>query len=218
MVSGAGLERIGETRRQCLLATLASVIRLRPANVGEVTVIRGQASSLRSDTGDVPSSGPSRVGWATSWRAIAGAARDKLARHPARPPRRLGIDETTFGRHRSFMTGLVGIDGPRLWDLIEGRSKKVLVDRLEAPGEGVRSIKAVPIDHYASYKAAVRDAAPLATRVAVSVKSLTEFVVLHESPESRPPLRAQTGVTLFVHTISGYGGGLVGFGSFSPAA
>ena len=32
-------------------------------------------------------------------RAIAAAARDKLARHPARPPRHLGIDETTFRRY-----------------------------------------------------------------------------------------------------------------------
>jgi len=29
----------------------------------------------------------------------------------------LGIDETTFGRHRSFMTGLVDLDTSRLWDL-----------------------------------------------------------------------------------------------------
>ena len=96
-----------------------------------------------------------RVGWATAWRAIAAAARDKLARHPARPPRRLGIDETTFRRYRSFMTGLVDLDGPRLWDFIEGRSKKVLVDRLEALGESVHSIEAVVIDPYAGYKAAV---------------------------------------------------------------
>ena len=37
-----------------------------------------------------------RVGWATAWRAIAAVARDKLARRPVGPPRRLGIDETTF--------------------------------------------------------------------------------------------------------------------------
>ena len=107
-----------------------------------------------------------RVGWATAWRAIAAVARDKLARRPVGPPRLLGVDETTFRRYRSYMTGLVDLDGPRLWDFIEGRSKKVLVDRLEALGEGVRSIEAVVIDPYAGYKAAVRDAAPRATRVA----------------------------------------------------
>ena len=64
------------------------------------------------------------------------------------------------------MTGLVDLESSRLWDFIEGRSKKVLVDRLEALGEGVRSIEAVVIDPYAGYKAAVRDAAPRATRVA----------------------------------------------------
>ena len=106
------------------------------------------------------------VGWSTAWRAIEAAALRRLAARPQVPPRRLGIDETTFRRHRSFMTGLVDLDGPRLWDLIEGRSKKVLVERLEAAGVGVRNISSVVIDPYAGYKAAVRDAAPQATRIA----------------------------------------------------
>ena len=106
------------------------------------------------------------VSWPTAWRAIAAAARSKIAGLPTCPPRRLGIDETTFGRHRSFMTGLVDLDTSRLWDLIEGRSKKALVSRLEALGEEVRAIEAVVIDPYAGYKAAVRDLAPHAVRVA----------------------------------------------------
>ena len=64
------------------------------------------------------------------------------------------------------MTGLVDLDTSRLWDFIEGRSKKVLVERLDALGEQVREIGAVVIDPYAGYKAAVRDRAPLAIRVA----------------------------------------------------
>ena len=107
-----------------------------------------------------------RVSWSTAWRAIAAAARRKIAALAQCPPRRLGIDETTFGRHRSFMTGLVDLDTSRLWDLIEGRSKKVLVARLEELGEQVREIKAVVIDPYAGYKAAVRDLVPGAVRVA----------------------------------------------------
>ena len=107
-----------------------------------------------------------RVSWSTAWRAIAAAARHKIAGLPQAPPRRLGIDETTFRRHRSFMTGLVDLDTSRLWDLIEGRSKKVLVARLEALGEQVGEIEAVVIDPYAGYKAAVRDLAPGAVRVA----------------------------------------------------
>ena len=107
-----------------------------------------------------------KVSWSTAWRAIAAAARHKIAALPTCPPRRLGIDETTFGRHRSFMTGLVDLDTSRLWDLIEGRSKKALVARLEALGEQVGEIEAVVIDPYAGYKAAVRDLAPQATRVA----------------------------------------------------
>ena len=64
------------------------------------------------------------------------------------------------------MTGLVDLDTSRLWDLIEGRSKKALVERLEALGEQVREIETVVIDPYAGYKAAVRDLAPGAVRVA----------------------------------------------------
>ena len=87
-----------------------------------------------------------KVNWSTAWRAIAAAARAKIAGLPQRPPRRLGIDETTFRRHGSFVTGLVDLDTSRLWDLIEGRSKKVLVSRLQLHGESVRSIEAVVID------------------------------------------------------------------------
>lgn len=107
-----------------------------------------------------------KVSWSTAWRAIAAAAARKIAALPQAPPRRLGVDETTFGRHRSFMTGLVDLDTSRLWDLIEGRSKKALLGRLEALGEQVREIEAVVIDPYAGYKAAVRDLAPHAVRVA----------------------------------------------------
>ena len=87
-----------------------------------------------------------KVSWATAWRAIAAAARQKIALLPQRPPRRLGIDETTFRRHGSFMTGLVDLDTSRLWDLIEGRSKKVLVSRLQLLGERVGEIESVVID------------------------------------------------------------------------
>ena len=107
-----------------------------------------------------------KVSWATAWRAIPAAARQKIALLPQRPPRRLGIDETTFRRHGSFMTGLVDLDTSRLWDLIEGRSKKVLVSRLQLLGERVGDIEAVVIDPYAGYKAAVRELAPHATWVA----------------------------------------------------
>ena len=67
------------------------------------------ASDLRGELGD---------GVASDRRA----ARQKIALLPQRPPRRLGIDETTFRRYGSFMTGLVDLDTSRLWDLIEGRS------------------------------------------------------------------------------------------------
>ena len=106
------------------------------------------------------------VRWATACRAFAAVARQKIAALPKCPPRRLGIDETTLRRHRRFMTGLVDLDTSRVWDLIEGRSKNDLVARLEALCEQVREIHWVVIDPYAGYKAAVRDLAPHATRVA----------------------------------------------------
>ena len=91
-----------------------------------------------------------RVSWSTAWRAIAAAARHKIAGLPTCPPRRLGIDETTFRRHRSFVRPRGPGHVPAV-DLIEGRSKKVLVARLEALGEQVGEIEAVVIDPYAGY-------------------------------------------------------------------
>ena len=47
-----------------------------------------------------------RVGWHTAWDAAPDAAGAKLAARPQSPPRRLGVDETTFKRPRRFMTGI----------------------------------------------------------------------------------------------------------------
>lgn len=107
-----------------------------------------------------------RVSWWTAWRAIATAARALLAARPAAPPRHLGVDETTFRRPGRFMTGLVDLGSGRLWDLFEGRSKAVLAERLRLLGDDVVAIESVVIDPYAGYKAAVRELAPAAVRVA----------------------------------------------------
>ena len=64
------------------------------------------------------------------------------------------------------MTGLIDLDTGRLWDLVEGRSKAVLAARLRALGPAVGLIEHVVIDPYAGYKAAVRELAPNAMRVA----------------------------------------------------
>jgi transposase len=106
------------------------------------------------------------VSWWTAWRAVAAAAARRLAARPATPPKRLGVDETAFRRPRRFMTGLVDLDTGRLWDVVEGRSKAVLVHRLRLLGDDVMAIESVVIDPYAGYKAAVRDLAPHAVRVA----------------------------------------------------
>lgn len=107
-----------------------------------------------------------RVSWWTAWRAVAAAAAEVLAQRPTVPPRRLGVDETTFRRPGRFMTGLVNLDTGRLWDLFEGRSKAVLAERLRLLGGDVVAIESVVIDPYAGYKAAVRDLAAGAVRVA----------------------------------------------------
>lgn len=108
-----------------------------------------------------------RVGWATAWRAVATAAAAHLAARPARPPAQLGLDETTFRRTQRFATGLVDLSTGRLWDLVEGRSKAVVVERLEQLDRAVlESIGDVVIDPFAGYKAALRDTIPHARRTA----------------------------------------------------
>ena len=86
-----------------------------------------------------------RVGWWTAWRAITTAAQAVLDARPLTPPARLGVDETTFRRPQRFMTGLIDLDTGRLWDLVEGRSKAVLANRLRALGPAVGLIEHVVI-------------------------------------------------------------------------
>ncbi len=93
-------------------------------------------------------------------------ATPKLAAHLRKPPNQLGVDETTFRRPGRFMTGLVNLSTAKLWDLFEGRSRKVLADRLRLLGDDVVEIESVVIDPYTRYKAAVRELAPHAVRVA----------------------------------------------------
>ena len=106
-----------------------------------------------------------RVGWHTAWDAVA-AAGAKLAARPPMPPRRLGVDETTFRRPRRFMTGIVDLETSRLWDIFEGRSKAALANRLRTLGDAASAIEAVVIDPFAPYRAAVRELLPHAVHVA----------------------------------------------------
>lgn len=108
-----------------------------------------------------------RVSWWTAWRAIAAAATAAIAARSVDPPARIGLDETTFRRPQRFATGLVDLDTGKLWDLIPGRSKTVVTQRLalHAP-EVLAAISDVVIDPFAGYKAAVRDLAPHARRTA----------------------------------------------------
>jgi transposase len=108
-----------------------------------------------------------RIGWWTAWRAIAAAAAAAIAARPAAPPARLGLDETTFRRPQRFATGLVDLSTGELWDLVPGRSKAVVIDRLRRlDDEVLAGISDVVIDPFAGYKAAVRELVPTARRTA----------------------------------------------------
>lgn len=128
--------------------------------------LRAAIAKAAKDRSTAAVAGDHRVSWWTAWRAIADAAERLLAARPVAPPRRLGADETTFRRPGRFMTGLVDLDTGRLWDLFEGRSKALLAERLRLLGDDVVEIESVVIDPYAGYKAAVRELAPHAVRVA----------------------------------------------------
>ena len=106
------------------------------------------------------------VGWHTAWSAVERAAAAELEERGAAPPRRIGIDETTFRRPRRFMTSIVDLDTSRLFDIFEGRSKKALAERLRALGADAGLVEAVVIDPFAGYKAAAREHLPKAVRVA----------------------------------------------------
>ena len=137
-----------------------------PARSRLTARLRKAIAGAASDRSTAAVAATFRVGWWTAWRAITTAAHHVLDARPISPPARLGVDETTFRRPQRFMTGLIDLDTGRLWDLVEGRSKAVLAARLRAVGPAVGLIEHVVIDPYAGYKAAVRELAPDAVRVA----------------------------------------------------
>ena len=106
------------------------------------------------------------MGWHTAWGSLAAAAQAKVAALAARPPRRLGVDETSFRRPRRFMTGITDLETSRLWDIFEGRSKAALAGRLRVLGDAAAAVEAVVIDPFAPYRAAVRELLPHAVHVA----------------------------------------------------
>jgi transposase len=107
-----------------------------------------------------------RVSWWTAWKATVAEAAKVLAARPSLPPAQLGLDETTFRRPQRFATGLVDLSSGRLWDLLEGRSKAVVVGRLAELGSDAERIADVVIDPFAGYKAAARELVPHARRTA----------------------------------------------------
>jgi len=138
-----------------------------PARARVTTRLRtaiGRAGKTRSTAEVAADFG---VSWWTAWRSIKASATAHVASLPALPPAQMGLDETTFRRPQRYATGLVDLRTGRLWDLLEGRSKTVVVQRLEQLDPGaLRSIGDVVIDPFAGYKAAVRDMAPTARRTA----------------------------------------------------
>jgi transposase len=124
----------------------------------------GRAGRTRS-TAEV--AGVYGVGWWTAWRAIAAAAAVAIAARPTIPPARLGLDETTFRRPQRLATGLVDLATGQLWDLVPGRSKAVVAQRLRLLNDDALGVIGdVVIDPFAGYKAAVCELAPDARRTA----------------------------------------------------
>ena len=104
--------------------------------------------------------GEHRVSWRTAWRATRTHIEAALAARPPAVPRRLGLDETSFRRGGRFATGFVDLDTGRLVELVEGRSKALVSDWLEALDADARAgIAEVAMDPFAGYNAAVRDGA-----------------------------------------------------------
>jgi transposase len=97
------------------------------------------------------------VSWRTAWRAAQIRIRAGLAARASGPPRRLGLDETTFRRPQRYATGFVDLETGKLADLLEGRSKQLVADWLDGLGDAKDAIVDVVIDPFAGYNAAVRD-------------------------------------------------------------
>ena len=128
--------------------------------------LRGGVAAAALDRSTAAVARSFRVRWHTAWDAVAAAATARLAARPPAPPRRIGVDETTFRRPRRFMTGIVDLENSRMWDMFEGRSKAALADRLRLLGDAAAAIEAVVIDPFAPYRAAVRELLPHAVHVA----------------------------------------------------
>ena len=97
--------------------------------------LRGGVAAAALDRSTAAVARSFRVRWHTAWDAVAAAATARLAARPPAPPRRIGVDETTFRRPRRFMTGIVDLENSRMWDMFEGRSKAALADRLRLLGD-----------------------------------------------------------------------------------
>ena len=128
--------------------------------------LRGGVAAAALDRSTAAVAKSFRVGWHTAWGAVAAAASARLAARPPAPPRRIGVDETTFRRPRRFMTGIVDLETSRMWDMFEGRSKAAPANRLRTLGDAAAAIEAVVIDPFAPYRAAVRELLPHAVHVA----------------------------------------------------
>lgn len=100
------------------------------------------------------------VSWRTAWRATKARIAAALAGRPAGPPARVGLDETTFRRPQRYATGIVDLETGKLTELLEGRSKQLVVDWIDGLGDAKHGIVDVVIDPYAGYNAAVRDTIP----------------------------------------------------------
>jgi transposase len=112
------------------------------------------------------------VGWATVMAAVREYG-SPMVEDPARleDVRQLGVDETAFLAANAvhptvFVTGVVDLAGPRLLDVVPGRSGTALSAWVSARSEvWLEDIEVAALDPFRGYATALRTSLPGATRV-----------------------------------------------------
>lgn len=104
-----------------------------------------------------------RLEWGTVDSVMKAAVARGLIRRDAQPVENVGLDEKSFRRGHVYASMLNDLDNNRVWDLVEGRKTENAEQLLETLGEEQRSgVKAVAMDMWPAFEAAVREKLPQA--------------------------------------------------------
>lgn len=104
-----------------------------------------------------------RLDWSTVDSIMKAAVARGLKRREAEPISNVGMDEKSFRRGHVYASLLNDLDNNRVWDLVEGRKTENAAGLLETLSEGQRvGVKAVAMDMWPAFEAAVREKLPQA--------------------------------------------------------